>query len=664
MRNIKKYINKNQKWCAAMKDLKLLKILLCFIAIINIISFYICIICLINNTSLTVTGYKYIAVLMAVIVLMLIFVAIYFVKYVKRNSKEKLSADQSLNKIKNDYKAIKSNEGKYRLIFDSLSCGLWNWNVTSGKVSFSNKWCHIFGYKENTLINIDSYYNLIYPDDRNYVKGKLKLYFKNKENHFECKYRFKFKDGIYRWTMLKGKALFDNNGKAYIMSGLSVEMDDMNKYQKEMYEYSYYDSLTGIPNKFNLYNTLNRELNKKCSNATKIGAVFDIDIDNFKLINDTLGNAFCDEFIVNFIDRLMKLQDDHHILYKTGGDEYAFLLRDINDKKNVEDFAEKLMNIFQVPFNFKDNIIHITVSIGVSIYPTDASNADQLVRYAGIAMNKVKLNGKNGYMFFNETIKKELIDTVNVENGLRKAIEDDELCLYYQPLIDASTEKIKGFEALIRWKSHKYGMVPPNKFIKIAEESGLIIPIGKIVLEKACKFIKELNKNMNTNYYVSVNVSVIQLMEKDFLNNVFSVLVNNNLSPRFLQIEITESVFADIRSPKVTILKKLANAGITISIDDFGTGYSSLSYLQKLPVGEIKVDKSFVDDILVNNEENKSIADSIIDIGHKLGLKVVAEGVENEKQLIHLKKSNCDIIQGYYFYKPMPSDEVDKLFQK
>jgi EAL domain-containing protein (putative c-di-GMP-specific phosphodiesterase class I) len=307
------------------------------------------------------------------------------------------------------------------------------------------------------------------------------------------------------------------------------------------------------------------------------------------------------------------------------------------------------------------NTIHISVSSGISIYPQHATTTEGLIKNSDVAMYRAKKDGKNKHIVFQQEMDKDFSERIDMENGLRKAIEEKEFLLHYQPQLALKTGEIVGFEALIRWDRPDYGLIAPLKFIGIAEETGLIVQIGRWVLQTACGFMKALNDTMHSSYKVSVNISVVQLMQGDFVSMVKEVLETTGFNPMLLELELTESKLLEMVELNMQKLIDLRNYGVHISIDDFGKGFSSLSYLKQLPINTLKIDKSFVDDI---PENDNSMIESIIHIGHQRNLTVVAEGVEKHEQVEFLSRYKCDIVQGYYFSEPVPEDEVIKLLDK
>lgn len=423
---------------------------------------------------------------------------------------------------------------------------------------------------------------------------------------------------------------------------------------------AYLDSLTGLANR-----TYFREFLASLTQGQSAGeksAILFLDLDNFKWINDTYGHSFGDQVLKAVSQKLVKCMKQENFIARLGGDEFVLILVNVKNEEEVCEFLEHLMSEFRQPILVNSYTLHSQMSIGIAMYPDDSDNADELLTFADTAMYYAKEHGKNNYQFYNTSMIAVLQRKVQIEKALRTALENQEFQLYYQPLIQLKTGRIRGFEALIRWNSRELGFVSPLDFIGIAEETGQIVPIGRWVLETACHKAAELRKLYGTNFIISVNVSALQLRNKDFVDYVQKAMEGSGIGPGELEIEITESVFIDSYEEVVEILGRVLALGIQISLDDFGTGYSSLSYLRKLPIDTVKIDKSFITDVIYS-VRSKSLLESIILLAQKMQLAVVAEGIEDQKQLEQLIKYNCDYVQGYFFSKPMPSREVNQYYE-
>ncbi len=439
---------------------------------------------------------------------------------------------------------------------------------------------------------------------------------------------------------------------------LKLQYEELKEYEKELHYYAYYDQLTGVQNRLALI----KNMNKILGDSRKI-ALLIIDIDNFKLINDTMGHSFGDDLLIQVSKRFESILEDHAAMYRLSGDEFVILLRDFEEVSAVEGLAIKLLNSFKLRFDINNRSVYITVSVGIALYPEHGDNLDELLKSSDIALYKAKESGKNRIVFFNKPMNEAVTERAFIEKHLRTALDNNEFELYYQPQLDIASKKVAGFEALIRWNSPEMGLVSPLKFISIAEDTHLIIPIGEWVLKSACMFIKKLHQQGHDQLSISVNISMLQLLQEDFVEKVMEIVDWTKLNPNYLELEITESILMESYEAIAEKLKLLKSRGIKIALDDFGKGYSSLNYLKLLPISTLKIDKSFVDTI-ESVDKSKSLTDLIVRIGRLMGLCVVAEGVESQEQLDYLIKHRCNKIQGYFFSKPIREETVIKTLME
>lgn len=431
------------------------------------------------------------------------------------------------------------------------------------------------------------------------------------------------------------------------------------KNEQQIKQIAFFDEVTNLPNRYYFMLKFKEILNPN-SLCNKNSALIFLDLDEFKRINDTLGHDKGDCLLREISIRLKASIPLDSIAGRFGGDEFLVLVPEFDNIKELEIICSSLLNMFKEPFIIDGILNYVTTSIGISTAPIDGENPEVLLKNADTAMYRAKEQGKNQYCFFSHTMRKELMKKITIENNLRNALENKEFELYYQPKVNLFTGKLEGMEALIRWNNKELGFVPPNTFIPIAEKTGLIVPIGKWVIETACKQNRLwLAKGLSYNS-IAINVSCIQFIRPDFIDNLSAILTRENLPSNFLEIEITESLLMDSTEDIINKLNNLKSMGVKVSLDDFGTGYSSLNYLRQLPINVLKIDKSFVQEICCKADQ-RVIVDVIINLSHKLGYKVVAEGVETEEQLKLLKEMGCDLGQGYYFSKPVTAEKMEAL---
>lgn len=435
---------------------------------------------------------------------------------------------------------------------------------------------------------------------------------------------------------------------------LRLNITELKKYEQKLQHLAYHDQLTGLPNRVSMNDRLNGLIGKDASGKK---AVLFIDIDNFKYVNDTMGHSFGDKLIVKVSERLGSLLEKNQTIFRWGGDEFIIIADGFEKVEDMEKLAVKILKQFKSTFEIGSSSLYITVSIGVSIYPFHGNNADELLKNADIAVYKAKEEGRNRIVFYNEPMNEAVSERMLIERNLHGALAKNEFELYYQPQLDIASNQICGFEALIRWRNEELGFVSPQKFIGVAEDTHLIIPIGEWVLRNACLFLRKLHRQGYPELTMSVNISMLQLLQDNFTDMVMKTLETSKISPRHLEIEITESILMESYEMIAGKLKLLKEQGIKIALDDFGKGYSSLNYLRQLPISTLKIDKSFVDTISTNDKK-KSLANLIVKIGRSMDMCVIAEGVETQEQMDYLVKHRCNKIQGYLFSKPIPENEV------
>ncbi|MDP4086368.1 MAG: EAL domain-containing protein, partial [Bacillota bacterium] len=438
------------------------------------------------------------------------------------------------------------------------------------------------------------------------------------------------------------------------------ELSERNKQLKESLSQveflAYKDTLTGLPNRVSFERYLSQLLIDSKDNKTKVAILY-LDLDRFKVINDTLNHLIGDLLLQQVAKRLKDCMQERGVICRQGGDEFFIVLPDA-DNIFASIYAEKILDSLSSVYLVEGHELFVSASIGISIFPDQGNSVEELVRSADVALYAIKNQGKNNYKLFIPEIEEGFTKRLTIENGLRKAIEKDEFILYYQPKLQLKTNKIVGMEALIRWNHPKEGIISPGLFIPVAEETGLINRIGKWVLKTACEQTKRWQEEGLKDISVSVNVSAIQFKQKDICKQVEEALVMTGLDPEYLILEVTESIMQNVMEASV-VLQELKSLGVQISLDDFGSGFSSLTQIKHLPLDILKIDKSFIDD-LVCSARDQAIVKTIIELGKNLGLRIVAEGVESVQQLEYLRENGCDLIQGFFLAQPLPKHEFGK----
>lgn len=555
--------------------------------------------------------------------------------------------------------SLRNSEERYRLAVNGANNVIWEWNINTKEFFASEKWEQTTGYPVPTEIDIIGFSSIIFEEDVEIAIGDLMEHLEGRTDFYRSEFRIKTKNNDYKWVVNRGEVIRDSENRPIRMAGSLTDITERKENEKQIKFMAYYDILTGLPNRTLFMKNLDKELIKARNNGAT-GAVLFIDLDNFKNINDTLGHDYGDRLLELIANRLNSKDSKDYSICRFGGDEFIILKPGVNNEENGAVFAEKILEEFNEPFQINDRHIDATVSIGIAIYPMDGFEGNTILKNADAAMYRAKKGGKNRYAFFNKEMHDDLQRKEKINSILKQAIKNNEFELHYQPQYNIKLGSISGFEVLIRLYNKDLGYIPPNEFIPLAEESGLINEIGRWCLYTACKKNKEwMDKGYNYDC-ISVNISPIQLQQSNFLQGVKEILKNTGLKPEYLCIEITETALMERLEENISILNELRYMGVKIALDDFGTGYSSLNYLRKMPINTLKMDKTFIDGICSSLKE-EAIADGIIHMAHKIDLEVVAEGVETEEQLRLLKDKNCDKVQGYLLSKPLTEKKAEEL---
>ena len=516
---------------------------------------------------------------------------------------------------------------------------------------------HVLGYDQKQMEGTNCF-DYIFNEDLEIAENLFSTILNNPRTTSKAEFRLKTADGKLIHCEANVINLVDDKN----VNGIVVNYRDITErkmYEQEIKHMACHDYLTGLPNRYMLEKRLSSEMEKSSSNKKKL-AVFFIDLDRFKVINDSMGHSVGDLLLQEVAKRLKSSIREKDILFRQGGDEFIVILADV-DRKIASKVAERMLKALSNPFSINNYDIYTSSSIGISLFPEDGKTVEQLIKHADFAMYQAKKNGCNSYHYFSSDKLDENMNPLKMEIELHKALERNQLSLHYQPKINLKTGKIIGVEALIRWNHPVWGMVSPGTFIPIAEESGLIIPLGEWALQAAC-IQTRLWKKKGFLTVVSVNLSPRQFTQTNLVNTIRKILGKTGLEPHLLEIEITESMTIDIGRTTST-LQQLKKLGVRISIDDFGTGFSSLNYLKQFPVDTLKIDQSFVRE-LHNNPNDETIVKTIISMAHNLNLNIVAEGIETIEQLVFLQKHLCDEGQGFFFSKPLPAEELEGRLQE
>jgi diguanylate cyclase (GGDEF)-like protein/PAS domain S-box-containing protein len=448
----------------------------------------------------------------------------------------------------------------------------------------------------------------------------------------------------------------DTHGRVTGASAIVRDITDRKIAEAQIKFLAYHDALTGLPNRALALDRLSNALAGARRRKSKVAVLF-LDLDRFKLINDSLGHAAGDILLQVVAKRLKSCIREQDTVARLSGDEFLILLSDINNIPDVAIAAERIMDAITAEFVIQDQPLNIRCSLGISIFPEHGEDCETLMKYADAAMYSAKENGRNNYRFFTGDMNDESVERLTLEHGLKLALGNKELFLVYQPQLDIATGNITGMEALLRWQNPDIGLVPPDKFIPIAENSGMIVTIGEWVLRTACAQARRWQEEGLPPVPVAVNVSAVQFRQENFCDLIRRVLHETGLAPQYLELELTESLLLADADVTLSVVRELRDIGVTLAIDDFGTGYSSFSHLRKFRFNKLKIDRSFLRDVAVNSDD-AAITAAIISMGKSLKLKVIAEGVETEAQMSFLRSHQCDEIQGYYFSKPLTAEKA------
>ena len=544
---------------------------------------------------------------------------------------------------------------------------LWDWDLGNNRVYFNESWSSLLGAepRESTFSG-DEVAAWNHPDDRKVFDAALGNAAKGVSEEFDCEYRVPDASGEWVWVHSRGKVTQrDPTGRALRMTGTSTNVTKRKRAEERAEYLATRDALTGLPNRVLLHDRLEQGIFNAARHHGGFAFMF-IDLDRFKTINDSLGHQVGDELLKRVAARLAACVRATDTVARLGGDEFAVILENLggDDDEGAQQVAEKMIAAMGAPILIDNQHLSTSCSIGISLYPADGRDSATLMKNADVAMYYAKEKGRNNYQFFSAEMNARAQERLSVENYLRLALRRNELTLHYQPRIDMASARLVGVEALIRWQHPRRGLLEPGRFIDVAEDSGLIVPIGEWVLQHACMQAREWQRLVQPGLRVSVNLSVGQLVDGERLvHAVEEAIRRSGIEPATLELELTESHLMQNISEKAVLLNRLGELGVGLAIDDFGTGYSSLSYLKTLPVDSIKIDSSFVRDIHTDAND-EAIIKAILAMAHSLHLSVVAEGVENAEQYRALKELGCNEYQGFFESPALPPAEFEKRYRK
>lgn len=546
---------------------------------------------------------------------------------------------------------LRASEERYALAAQAANDGLWDWNLRTGKIYFSQRWKATIGFQDHEIDNDPSeWFDRVHPDDREGLEVRLAAHLRRLISGFEYEYRMLHRDGAYRWMHCRGIAVWNASGEAMRIVGSQTDINERKLAEQRLLHDALHDSLTGLANRTRFMDRLEHLIARAQRGASPSFAVLFLDLDRFKLINDSLGHLIGDQLLIALARRLERCLRPGDTLARLGGDEFAVLLEDLSEPQAALTVAERILRLLEEPFHLGSHEVFSSASIGIALSAGARyqSPADVL-RDADTAMYHAKMEGRSRYAVFHPTMHDRARYRLQIETDLRHGIERNEFFVVYQPIVELNTQQTVGFEALLRWRHPHRGIITPAEFIDIAEETGLIVPIGHLVLREACRQLHEWTQRYLTrSLTMNVNLSPRQIADPDLVERIAALLEAYRLDATMLRLEITETAIIEHGDVASRALLHLRSLGVQICIDDFGTGYSSLSYLHRFPIGTIKIDRSFVSQIH-HSHENAEIVRTIISLAHSLGMAVIAEGTETREQLTRLRAMSCAYGQGWLF---------------
>ncbi|MFH1214983.1 MAG: EAL domain-containing protein [Pseudomonadota bacterium] len=569
---------------------------------------------------------------------------------------------------------LRRSEKRLSIAQDIASLGSWDWDRDKNSIYFSEQMYRIFGLTaDKSEPEYDTFLAFVHPDEQQRVRETVKEALGEKKP-YSIDYRIIQPDGSLRTVHERADVVYDAQGNVVSMHGTVQDITARITAEEKIRFLAHYDSLTGLPNRQLFLEYVSQALFAAQRDKGKVALVY-LDLDRFKRINDTLGHSAGDKLLKEIANCLGDSVRSSDIIAKAsfvkkpgvtlsrlGGDEFTILLTGLAEEEHAARVAQRILELLSHPVMIAGQEVYVSGSIGISIYPSDGDDVDTLLRNADVAMYHAKESGRNTFQFFSEQMNHRAMERLNIETALKKGLERNELILYYQPQLDLRTGKLAGLEALVRWLHPEMGLVPPGMFIPIAEESGLIIPIGEWVIHEACRQVRQWQDEGLCPIRMAVNISSLQFKQQSLIPVVQQALQQSGIEARFLELELTESSIMQNVDQVNDTLVQLKEIGVSLSVDDFGTGYSSMSYLKRFPLDALKIDRSFVMDI-TTDPNDAAIIKAIIALAHSLGLKTVAEGVETREQLDFLRMEKCDEIQGFHISRPVHAADLEEFLK-
>jgi diguanylate cyclase (GGDEF)-like protein/PAS domain S-box-containing protein len=569
-----------------------------------------------------------------------------------------------LSKQNKEY--LSQNEERYSLAMRASNDGLWDWDLKTNKIYYSDRWKEMLGFNDDEISDTpDEWLSRIHQEDHDRVRASIDAYLEGTTSNFEIEYRIRHFSDNYLWMMAKGLAIRTSSGRATRFAGSQTDVSERKSNEEQMIYDALHDTLTSIPNRTLLLDRIRQSLVRLKRYPETSFAIIFIDLDRFRLVNESLGHIHGDELLQLISARLKETIPIGDTVARLGGDEFSILLQDIDSVRDVEVIAKDIQHSFSKPFFLGDKEVFASASMGIAHSDNNYKTPEEILRDSELAMYRAKRDGKSQSIVFQPQFRQSSLSPIDLDTDLRRALDRDEMELHYQPIISMRDRTISGFEALLRWSHRSRGVISPNEFIPLAEETGLIYDLGQWVLGKACKQIAAWNKSKKKEdqLEISINLSSRQFSDPNLVDGIVENIEKSGFDAEFLKIEITESALMQNAQRSVSMLNQLKDLNIKVCVDDFGTGYSSLSYLHTFPIDTLKIDRSFVHD-MSRNFRNMEIIRTIIMLAHNLKLDVIAEGVETGEQDAQLSALGCQFAQGFYFSRPINSSDAALLIQQ
>jgi diguanylate cyclase (GGDEF)-like protein/PAS domain S-box-containing protein len=563
------------------------------------------------------------------------------------------------------FETLAASEERYSLVARSANDGLWDWNLQTNEIHFCPRWKAMLGHEEDEVgPHVDEWFTRVHPEDFEQFHAEIVAHLLGLTPQFQNEHRLRDKEGNYRWVMSRGLAVWDSNGNIYRMAGAITDINRQKEAENQLLHNTFHDILTGLPNRGLFMHKLRRLIDRGKHREDYLFAVLLIDLDRFKVISDSLGHHTGDQLLSAVARRLESTLRPGDLAARLGSDEFAVILDNLKQIADATHVAGKIQSELAAPFEISGQELFLTASIGIALNLSVEDRPEDMLRNADTALNRAKEQGSAGLELFDVGMHIEAVEMLQLETDLRRALARDEFRIHYQPIISVENWRIAGFEALLRWQHPQIGFIPPLQFIPVAEETGLIIPIGLWVLRQSCPQLREWQKDFpfEPPLNMCVNLSGKQFSQPDLIDRISEILEETGVEARSLKIEITESAIITNIEMATTTLKQLKELGIKVSLDDFGTGYSSLSYLHRFPIDTLKIDRSFV--TRMSLPKNAEIIRTIVSLASNLGMDVVAEGVETGEQVIQLSGLHCEYVQGYLISRPIDAEAARALIEE